>query len=379
MQRERSNCDFEAGNTFTKENAMEYRNVKLGGGGNLRGFTLVELLVVIAIIGVLIALLLPAVQAAREAARRMSCTNNLKQLGLGAHNYHDTQSNFPGGCVTYLTTMGSVSNTVPSQWRTWWTVALLPFIEQQSLWNEYCPNVGMTDNTAGTPAGNQGKNYLLGQANVTSFSCPSDSEAGKLFLNTTYSAWQFRISSYRGVGGRVGSWANWFWEIGGHSTLPNYRGIFHMVGPRSNTEGGQVTLYFETFASITDGTTNTAMISERHTPQDSSDASGALNQITSWNAPLPHYLIATTAAYSPTFRATASHEKCKTMFRALAAGGMNNDTASWICLRSYGSYHPGGINVCLGDASVRFVSENTNPDIWAAYATVSNGENNTAL
>lgn len=98
------------------------------------GFTLVELLVVIAIIGVLIALLLPAVQAAREAARRMQCTNNLKQLGIGMHNHHDTKGLFPPG-------FRSISETNTSgNWKTshalGWCVFLLPFMEQNSLYEE---------------------------------------------------------------------------------------------------------------------------------------------------------------------------------------------------------------------------------------------------
>ena len=249
-----------------------------------------------------------------------------------------------------------------------WTVALLPFIEQSALWAEYCPDVALDDNTAGTPANNQGKNRSLGQVSLKTQSCPSDAYAGKPTTPATYDPkMEFRISSYRGIGGRVGSWANWWWETGGHATLPNYRGIFHLVGRTNN--GGTLDLTFESFASVIDGTSNTAMISERHTPRD------AETQITAWASPLPHRYISTTAAYSPTFKATDSHERCKTMFAAVAAGGMDAaTTGSWICLRSYGSYHPGGVNTCLADGSVFFVPETTNPSIWAAYATISNGE-----
>ena len=99
------------------------RNGKLGIRPPVNGFTLVELLVVIAIIGILIALLLPAVQAAREAARRAQCSNNMKQIGLALHNYHDTYGRFPIGARTVMTDATS------------WRFAILSFLEQSSIFD----------------------------------------------------------------------------------------------------------------------------------------------------------------------------------------------------------------------------------------------------
>src|SRR5437773_558439 len=108
---------------------MSTRTLPLRSGLR-RAFTLVELLVVIAIIGVLVALLLPAVQSARESARRMSCMNNLKQIGLALHNHHDAFGTFPPGGVTNGTCCGTQSGAT-------WTIYILPFIEQQMLYDKY--------------------------------------------------------------------------------------------------------------------------------------------------------------------------------------------------------------------------------------------------
>ncbi len=109
-----------------------------------RGFTLIELLVVIAIIAILIALLLPAVQQAREAARRASCKNNMRQLGLALHNYHDTANTFPPGWISVdpATRRPSAHDGLTG---VGWGTMILPMIEQSNLYNRFNPNVGIED------------------------------------------------------------------------------------------------------------------------------------------------------------------------------------------------------------------------------------------
>ncbi|MDZ7620355.1 MAG: DUF1559 domain-containing protein, partial [Patescibacteria group bacterium] len=131
---------------------------------NKGGFTLVELLVVIAIIGILIALLLPAVQSAREAARRMQCTNHLKQLALGMHTYESTHRSFPPGCLS--------SNNLP------WNAFILPFIEQTSLYDQFKQYGTFNQGTYNNGTNNEGQNKanLLALYKIDGFMCPSSTE-----------------------------------------------------------------------------------------------------------------------------------------------------------------------------------------------------------
>ncbi|MCO6458677.1 MAG: DUF1559 domain-containing protein [Pirellulaceae bacterium] len=175
-----------------------------------RAFTLVELLVVIAIIGILVALLLPAVQAAREAARRMQCTNNLKQIALAAHNYHDTYHKFP---LNYGTWGGNTYDN-PS---TSWLVQILPFMEQQPLYDKIDFRYGLTtDPRYGgvTGVGNtvMPTNGWVYTQPLPGYICPSDTHNGKMGSRANMpgsingQAVEYGVTNYKGCAG-----SNWAW------------------------------------------------------------------------------------------------------------------------------------------------------------------------
>jgi len=217
----------------------------------LRGFTLVELLVVIAIIGILVALLLPAVQAAREAARRSSCTNNLKQLALSVHNYHDTFRVFPPGFL-----WNSAISDVGERQRTYgWGVMVLPQIEQGSLYDRLD-----TANRSMRQIFVDANERPLLQVPLDVFRCPSDTGSvytgggpGTTSTNdhNVGNGWPVARANYLGVYGYNGDPIS----IAGNTTIGIWGdspgdGLFY----RNSTTR---------FSDITDGTSSTLMLGER--------------------------------------------------------------------------------------------------------------------
>ena len=319
------------------------------------GFTLIELLVVIAIIAVLIALLLPAVQQAREAARRTQCKNNLKQLGLAMHNYHDTYTQLPfagisnGGILRHFGGCWGDDNS--------WYASTLPFIEQGNLFDNMDFNVSIA--APGAAAQNNTTdpyywNEQVQESIIPAHFCPSDTRA----IQENGSGWQVTRTNY--------------------------------VVNLGNTTYGQRTEGTEAFGGapftfgrcygfgdIPDGLSNTLLIGELITPQD-----------TGWGGYLgvPIYQggAGFTAYYSP--NSTSSERMARQCFNTrpgVAAlcqlqgdcepmSDPNGGMASQIVIAR--SRHTGGVQVTMGDGSVRFVSENINLAVWRGASTSMGGE-----
>jgi len=226
---------------------------------NRKGFTLVELLVVIAIIGVLVGLLLPAVQAAREAARRMQCSNNLKQIGLAVHMYHDAFKALPPSA--FVMADAAMVNRPAS-----WLVRILPFIEQTAAY-ELTDFSGDFSNRSGINTSWRAYHNL----NVTAFNCPSsplpifrtdNATAGTVALGAPAQL-QTQISSYVGVAGEFnfGS-ARW----NGWSAMADYNGAMIPVDSLNSRP--------LRFASVVDGTSNTFVVGEQGNFKTEIDAVG---------------------------------------------------------------------------------------------------------
>lgn len=299
-------------------------------------FTLVELLVVITIIGILIALLLPAVQAAREAARRISCTNNLKQLALAVCNYESAHKMYPinyGGNAATGTTMTGHS----------WITGVLPFMEQENIYNKILFNqpLSYADNLAAAKTG------------ITALLCPSDSRRATLSKRDGLTATdEVGITNYKAVAG--GNWA-----LGTAPGVPvsqptgkwagNTDGLDHGNGLICRNQANDIANYVG-IAEVRDGTSNTPIIGET---------------VPMWCAKTWWYSYDGCTA---TCGIQMNYQKSKgTAYMETNATDSNNNY-------SFFSQHSGGANFALGDGSVRFVSETIDLTLYRQLATISGKE-----
>jgi prepilin-type N-terminal cleavage/methylation domain-containing protein/prepilin-type processing-associated H-X9-DG protein len=358
-----------------------------------RGFTLIELLVVIAIIAVLIALLLPAVQSAREAARRAQCTNNLKQIGIAMHNYHDQFGSFPPGGITYTD-----ATTFANPWSVGanelcWRAMILPQMEQNSIYNAL--------NTYINPSVNPRAWYTAYNNVINTWLCPSDGTngGGKLPYGTPEGQWPdividvntgqplqtVPVSNYAGsfgdnyaggplcgggltwetpytvttlAAGQVRIGWNGYW--GTNFGLPDgftrgsgtMRGLFDYRGTQAPPG----------IASITDGTSNTIMAGEV-IPSRAADSNfwffnGAYAGTTvplGWN--------------SNTY--PASLPNCNAQWQnSTAPNGCRYSAAA----KGFVSFHPGGANMLFSDGSVKFLKNSISMPTYCALGSRAGGE-----
>ena len=336
------------------------------------GFTLIELLVVIAIIAVLIALLLPAVQAAREAARRMQCSNNLKQIGLAVHNYIASANTFPlGGSKNCFT-----SATDYHPWTGWSAQGLmLNYIEQGPLYNAI--NFAWSPTDGGT---GYALNSTVSLSKINSFLCPSDAYAGQANINSYHACYGTTLEE----GG---------WEYGNSPPAPSATGLFVQWTP-------------VTIAGCTDGTSHTVAFGEalvgdgnpgsKYRGNMTLGASGNRVNYTVDPASVMANVVADLQTCASTFQAGTgiapnrgyrwSHDATGySMFNVVQTPNELNMNGCRFgcgsgCDPSYGysypasSNHPGGVNVVMADGSVRFIKNSISRATWWGIGTKANGE-----
>lgn len=305
------------------------------------GFTLIELLVVIAIIAILIALLLPAVQQAREAARRSTCKNSLKQIGLALHNYHETHRIFPPAYIDSNPGLNTPSAATSNLNGLGWGTMILPFMDQAPLYNQI-----------GTQTANFKYNWLdsTHSGSLTSaiaaakvvlpvYNCPSDPMEG---INTDCSGYgksNYLACAATGANGR--------------------NGVFF-----ANSK--------IRMKSITDGSSNTLFVGERTTASDPSSIKACGGATCNWAGGL---WIGPRNYTSP----AGWHTSLRGLDVAINGGSstiymINGSSISWGPAWSASSSHVGGAHFLLGDGQVRFLSENINLGTYKALYTRAGGE-----
>jgi prepilin-type N-terminal cleavage/methylation domain-containing protein len=307
-------------------------------------FTLIELLVVIAIIAILIGLLMPAVQKVREAANRTKCFNNLKQIGLALHNYHDINGTFPSGHVEWQDTAGKF------QYYGCWSISILPYVEQVPLYQKYQDR----------PVPNQAAaNQDFCRTPLKVYMCPSDPRAGLVLAPETIApdgggnngSIQYAASSYKamtGIGDRssTNTFGGFWNEVQtAYKAHGNGKGVFHGDGYSGFTP--------EAIVNIIDGTSNTIFVGERHTKNH-------WTRGPFWADSFNLYSKGASWPFSITL--VADYDLCASKVNAN------------YCKYGWGSFHENHISFLFGDGSVRLVSTQIDMNTFMALSTIAGGE-----
>ena len=293
------------------------------------GFTLIELLVVIAIIAILIGLLLPAVQKVREAASRAKCTNNLKQIALASHSYHDVNQYFPG--AIYLAPPSTQGYTV--------FVSLLPFLEQQNLYQVW---------NFATPLSNGQSSTSPAAMVLPVLICPSDVIPQNPYPSPKPSGYFWGITSYGGNGGS---------QV---YPTPSDDGIFFAVGPASSPLGSPVPM-----ANVTDGLSNTLLFGERYHRDANFDAAGGGTD------PIAGYGWWGAFHGNPSTDVT---ESASAPLNYLMPSSSAGAAAVNMRINAWGSGHTNGANFALADGSVQFITNGISQTTLLYLATRAGGE-----
>jgi len=301
-----------------------------------RGFTLVELLVVIAIIGILVALLLPAVQAAREAARRMSCSNNIKQLGIAFHNYHDTYKKLPAPySLNRLDQLGAPLPGPRGDTAHSWGTALLPFMEQQPLYDQFDLRLPFFSPFGPYTYDNQ----TPSQERVDIFQCPSTAGGPRIndFVVPGFGIpWKVARSDYCSTNGILFVWANAFYTPAVGQPLTDRDGVLNQPNQ------------WTAFRDVTDGTSSTITIIERaganNIWRDGKLIVGGGPGVGTAGGGWADILNGEFWFAGSLYDGTGPTGPC-------LINCTNEDT------RGAYSFHPGGVQALLTDASVQFISQ----------------------
>jgi prepilin-type N-terminal cleavage/methylation domain-containing protein/prepilin-type processing-associated H-X9-DG protein len=330
-------------------------------GRRRSGFTLIELLVVIAIIAVLISLLLPAVQAAREAARRMQCSNNLKQLGLAMHNYEGVNGVLPPALIVRTNASGAVT------WFGGWSAQgrILPFLEQNSAYNGINFDLSYS----------HPNNTTISALSVSAFLCPSE-------IRPEVSTHSFGLAGVLNYGVNMGDWYVWGGSAGVASRAP-----FTVNAAK-------------TFSSMTDGLSNTILMAEVRAyhayyrdlgqipgmtplaiPDANADPASVTDMFFSSTAPQTSghtewvdghvHQAGFTTAFPPNKKILGTSNRQVEVDLTTRREVNGGPTYASVTSRSY---HPGGVNILKGDGSVEFVSSTIRGEIWRALGTPASGE-----